>query len=98
MATTVKTCDLSGEIAAHLFEMLNRDLVKVERPYGVYGGLYIITDTEPMELCYPEGWYYAKGALRNKHQSTTGAYSEVMMIDSDGEYWNERAKYCTLDN
>ena len=58
----------------------------------------IVTDTEPKDLVYPEGWYYAKGSFRNKHMSSTGIYSEVLMMKSDGSFWGDEAKYCTLDS
>ena len=43
----------------------------------------------------PEGWYYAKGSLRNKHTSTTGLYEEILMLKSNGNWWEDTALYCT---
>jgi hypothetical protein len=86
-----KTSDLSGEVAAKLFEMLNWGKLTYTRT-GTYK--VITTDVEPNELVYPEGWYYGKGAFRNKHESSTGIYDEIDMITSDGQDWGELAPYC----
>ena len=91
----VKTCDLSGEVAGKLFEMLNYGEVQYHRE-GTWK--YIVTDVEPSKLCYPEGWYYGKGCLRNKHTSTNGVYSEIDMMTSDGRMWEDIATYCTLQS
>ena len=96
MAQTVKTCDLSKDVAANLFCLLNEGKVF----YGISDimpGNILITDVEPKNLIYPEGWYYAKGSYRNKHNSSTGAYSSVIMLKKDGSFWEDTAKYCTAD-
>lgn len=89
----VKACDYNEYIAAVVFKMLNEGNVKLcqleTHPY-----MQIETDIEPCELTYPEGWYYGNGCLRNKHESTTGAYYEVRMVKSDGTRWGDIAKYC----
>ena len=95
MAEVVKTCDLSGEVAARLFEMLNYDSVKVQRQITAFSHCVIVTDVEPNKLRYPEGWYYGKGSFRNKHESSTGIYDEIPMVTTSGEYWGDIAKYCT---
>lgn len=97
MATKViKVCDMDKYTAARLFEMLNPGKVMVKRKLkGV--GTVIITDTEPKDLTYPEGWYYAKGRFTNKHHSTTGLYSEVEMYTSEDKSWEYLATYCTLN-
>ena len=87
----VKTCDLSSEVAAKLFEMLNFGKIAYTRT-GTQK--LITTDVEPDQLLYPEGWYYGKGAFRNKHESTTGIYEEVEMVTSNGESWGDLAPYC----
>lgn len=94
MARVVKMCDMPASIAARVFMALNPEIVKVRR-HKVFLHLTIVTDVEPKELTYPEGWYYAKGRFRNKHMSTTGAYSEITMRKSDGTLWGDLAKYCT---
>ena len=81
----IKTCDLSGHAAAKLFVSINHGRVKLVQ-HEDYETL--VTDIDPRCLDYPEGWYYAKGNFRNKHNSTTGAYSEITMQKSNGEYWN----------
>ncbi len=91
-AKTVKMCDLNGAVAAKVFESLNYGKVTYDKN-GRFGPV-LITDMEPMDLTYPEGWYYAKGCFRNKHQSTTGIYSEVPMMKRNGKQWD--AAYCTL--
>lgn len=90
MAKTIKMCDLSEDIVANVFMMLNPGKVKYDKDESI-----IITDVEPEDLVYPEGWYYAKGTFRNKHTSTNGFYAEIEMIKSNGESWKDYAKYCT---
>ena len=97
MAKTVKMCDMSGEIAAIVFQKLNSKDVILGEVKGT-SELIIATDVEPAELVYPEGWYYAKGCFRNKHTSSTGAYEEIRMVKVDGTSWKELANYSTLDN
>ena len=98
----VKTSDLPSNIALKLFVELNKNNVKVSNFYKVFPGScladpVIITDREPRDLIYPEGWYYAKGSFRNKHTSSTGIYEEISMIKPNGDFWQDSAKYCTLD-
>ena len=92
-AKEVKMCDLPARIAALVFKSLNYG--KLELYIDGYGNRYIITDVEPKHLTYPEGWYYAKGAFRNKHNSTTGVYEEICMRKTNGDFWSRCAKYCT---
>lgn len=96
MANTIKTCDLSGHIAAQLFVMLNDGKVEFCPSRDSYPYRALVSDIKPTELTYPEGWYYAKGAFRNKHQSTTGLYEEVSMVKSNGEPWVKYCSECTL--
>ena len=99
MAETIKMCDMSIAVATKVFEMLNPGRVHVKKPGDDWCTRYfIITDIEPKELIYPEGWYYAKGAFRNKHTSTNGYYSEAVMRNSQGDFWKERARYCTWED
>ena len=95
MATTVKMCDMSKQIAIRVFQMLNGHNVQLKE-HGPFGTV-IVTDIEPENLVYPEGWYYAKGSFRNKHTSTTGIYEEVTMLRSNGSLWGDSANYCTLE-
>ena len=71
----------------YVFEM---DVPTYKPVFGTGGGVLIITDLDPNRLVYPEGWYYAKGHLRNKHTSTTGLYSEVAMVNSAYQPWGAR--------
>jgi len=96
MAKTVKMCDMNKAIASRVFQMLNGSNVRLKETYSYFGTI-IVTDIEPKDLVYPEGWYYAKGALRNKHTSTTGSYDEIRMVKSNGVAWEDIANYCTLD-
>lgn len=89
---TIKSCDMPVTDAVWLFGRYNRGKVKVNtRGFE----MFIVTDTEPKDLVYPEGWYYAKGTFRNKHESTTGIYSEIDMLMSDGTPWRDKAPYQT---
>lgn len=89
---TVKVCDMRAKDVAQIFLMLNKDSVNLkEEPFGVT----IVTDIEPDKLLYPEGWYYAKGSLRNKGTSSTGMYEEIPMFRKDGESWADYARYST---
>ena len=95
---SVKMCDMSKCIAASVFQKLNASKVTLkEDPFSYYEDLIIVTDVEPSDLVYPEGWYYANGNFRNKYNSTTGMYEEVRMVDSTGESWAGKATYCTKD-
>lgn len=95
MAQIVKSCDYPDYIAVTVFEMLNDGIVEGEM--NIHGEYVIVTDTEPKNLNYPEGWYYAKGRFRNKHKSTTGLYYEVEMFTKKGKMWRDIADYCTLN-
>lgn len=94
MAETVKMCDMSAKIAAVVFQCLN--YTKIQLKIDRCGNRSIITDVEPKNLTYPEGWYYAKGCFRNKHMSSTGMYEELPMYKTNGERWRDFARYCTL--
>lgn len=93
MAKTIKSCDFNLGIAVKVFEMLNSGKVQ-KKILGM--NTVLVTDVEPKDLVYPEGWYYAKGSFRNKHTSTTGLYEEIKMCKSDSSFWGDYVKYCTL--
>ena len=95
-AKVVKMCDMPVTIATRVFEMLNPGNVQLRKNNAFFRTI-IVTDIEPKNLIYPEGWYYAKGRFRNKHTSSTGAYSEVIMRKSDGTLWADLVTYCTLE-
>ena len=89
---TVKTADLAASLAANLFAALNPMDVEYMRyhPFNQSSlpeiGL-IVTDTNPDELYYPEGWYFSKGFFRNKHNTTSGLYEEIPVYKRDGTPW-----------
>ncbi len=92
-AKQVKSCDLDGRVAAQLLELLNPNNVKFHnRAFGEW----VVTDTEPSQLTYPEGWYYKNGYFLNKGQSTNGFFKEIVMMTSKGDFWGDKAKYSTL--
>lgn len=97
MAKTIKMADMTGEIAAKVFEMLNDGKVKITNSSILEGMFYIVTAVEPKDLFYPEGWYYAKGFFRNKHNSSNGVYHEIEMIKPTGESWKRVAMYSTQE-
>lgn len=86
----IKTCNLTGLIASKLFVMLNPSVRLLKISVAKY---IIVTDVEPGELIFPEGWYYAKGTFRNKHNSS-GIYYEVPMYTTSGVSWGELVNYC----
>ena len=89
-----KTSNLDAITAALVLSIYNPDTILIMPISAFTPEIGIFTDTEPMDLVYPEGWYYAKGTFRNKHTSSNGMYSEVMMFHKDGRRWD--ATYCTL--
>lgn len=93
MPKTVKMCDMYGDVAARVFAMLNPENVRLNEVSVTNRRISIVTDTEPKDLTYPEGWYYAKGCLTNKHKSTSGMYAAVDMFKTNGDIWD--APYCT---
>ena len=95
MARSIKSCDFPVAIAVRVFKMLNNNYVEILLDEQLK--LAIITDVEPKELIYPEGWYFAKGYFRNKHTSSTGIYDEIPMMKKDGTLWGDLVKYCTLE-
>jgi hypothetical protein len=95
MAKTVEMCNMDILIAMEVFAKLNAGKVRVRERWGTPDTV-IITDIEPSQLVYPEGWYYAKGSFQNKNTSTTGGYCQVHMQKSNGKSWADLAKYCTL--
>jgi hypothetical protein len=91
---TKKMCDMNKNIAAKVFVLLNNNRISIDNIDNMR--MFLITDTEPKDLLYPEGWYYAKGRFTNKHNTSTGLYEEIYMMKSSGESWQQSATYCTL--
>lgn len=91
MAKQIKSCDYKGKIAAMVFVSINPG---VRLDYLDEFNVKLVTDIEPKDLIYPQGWYYSKGSFKNKHLSTTGLYDEVPIFKTNGTIWS--ADYCTL--
>ena len=106
MAETKKMCDMPEKIAATVLQMLNGGVSKIELRWhrnSKYNNCHaspmcftIVTDIEPKNLVYPEGWYYSSGYFSNKYCSTTGVYSEVYMEKFNGTPWEKLATYRTI--
>lgn len=82
-----KMADLPVNVAVTVFKTLN--LLKIKVLKDECGNRAIVAFTSPDKLRYPKGWYYAKGTFRNKHNSTNGQYSEVIMLMPNGRCWDE---------
>lgn len=90
MTRTVKMVNLPVRLAARIFASLNQESVVYQRfnPFGGDSGYGVIVSyVDPDELIYPEGWYFAKGHFRNKHNTDGGIYYEIPMYQSGGELW-----------
>ena len=90
MARSVKMCDVSAKIAAMVFKELNPgqiELIELDN-----GEVNIVTDIEPIDLVYPEGWYYAQGKFRNNHKSII-SINYATMLNSKNELWQRNAPY-----
>jgi hypothetical protein len=87
MTKVFKMADLPVGFALKIFKVLNFFAVSVKK--DGYGNYAIFSSLPPNILTYPKGWYYAKGCFRNKHNSTSGAYSEVIMLAPNGRSWSE---------
>lgn len=83
----VKTCDLPKSAAIAAFVALNEDEGKELEVKAVARSYVIQSVQDPAEMLFPGGWYFAKGSLRNKHHSTTGAYAEIEVVDATGRSW-----------
>lgn len=85
----VKTCDMDGKAAAAAFIGLNAlegtEIALIINP-GTYSPI-MKTSYDPANMVFPNGWYFAKGSVRNKHHSTTGFYDEVPVMDGNSELW-----------
>lgn len=98
IAETVKMADMDADIASTVFMKLNPMAVAVLKE-GCH--TTIVTNIEPKELIYPEGWYYDHGSFTNRATSSDGYYSEIRMIKEsknpgeEGEFWGKLAKYST---
>jgi hypothetical protein len=87
MAKLVNVADLPVSVALFLLKILNIFVVSVKRDET--GNYAIFSRFPPNLLKYPNGWYYAKGCFRNKHNTTTGQYTEVIMLAPNGRGWDD---------
>lgn len=111
-AETVKMADMDANIAATVFMKLNPMVVAVLKEGFCDGAddslsasktyyTTIVTDVEPKDLVYPEGWYYDHGSFTNRATSSDGFYTEIRMIKEsknpgvEGEFWGKTARYST---
>ena len=78
----VKTCDFDAKAAIAAFAALNQTEGKAVGVKSESWPYAIETSSDPAKMLFPAGWYFAKHALRNKHHSTTGAYSEIDVMDA----------------
>lgn len=85
-STPENPADINVKDAAKQFDEAN-EAVRFSPDYYGPGSGAIITDTNPAELNFPDGWYYAKGNFRNKYNTSNPVYDEIPMIKSDGTMW-----------
>lgn len=86
----IKTCDLDINAAVAAFVGLNGLTDIVLTNPGEYPPV-LQTSYDPASLAFPQGWYFAKHSVRNKHHSTTGFYEEIPVKDDKGKLWQT---YC----
>ena len=99
MAKVVKMCDMNRDTIANVFVALNSGKmeysyasdIKLEIPIT---GVVLVTDFEPKELAYPEGWGYENGVFCNKYKDFR---TSIYMVRRNGKFWADTAKYCTGD-
>lgn len=89
MARKIKANNLSGKVAARLFADLNKDYVEFVEYDFKAPVLKCQIDPNDMRLIYPDGWYFGKGTFRNKHQSDSGLYEEIAMVNGDNQWQSE---------
>ena len=91
MAKKIESRDYNAKIAAIVFAELNKSFVKYEHTQC---GMLLICKISPDDdrLVYPDGWYPAKGYLRNKHFSSSGLYGETPLCKPDGSMWSTVAQ------
>lgn len=87
----VKTCDLPKSAAVAAFVGLNEAEGKKLMTKTEGQSFYLEAIQDPAGMLYPSGWYFAKCHLRNKHNSTTGLYDQVRVVDITGHSWMTHA-------
>ena len=79
----VRTADLPLSIVVRVLESLNRGKI-ILVTYG--DDITIVTDTNPRQFNFPEGWYFSNGVFTNKFHATRH-YSEAKIVNSRGSTW-----------
>ena len=79
----VRTADLPLSIVVRVLESLNRGKI-ILVTYG--DDITIVTDTNPRQFIFPEGWYCSNGVFTNKFHATRH-YSEAKIVNSRGSTW-----------
>ena len=87
MKKAVGMADFPVKLVLIVFKMLNPLSVKVLK--DECGRYAIMCFNIPSRLRYPKGWYYEKGCFRNKHNTSTGNYSEILMLLPSGYFWGD---------
>lgn len=80
-----KMCDAPIDVAIRVLCALNPG--KVEAINHPILGLVVITNEDPNNLVYPEGWHYSEGCFCNKHNIATGLYEETLVLKPKGKRW-----------
>ena len=83
---TLEMRDLSLDMAAKVFEILNNGNLEI---VTLYGNPYILTNVEPKDLVYPSGWYYNYGFFRAFHVEN----EFIELYDRSGISWSKKASY-----
>jgi predicted methyltransferase len=79
----VRTADLPISIVVRVLESLNRGKI-ILVTYG--DDITIVTDTNPRQFNFPEGWYFSNGVFTNKFHASRH-YSEAKIVNSRGSTW-----------
>ena len=91
MPKVVRMADISAREAAKILVAHNCGEVAYLpfNPFNLNGPECgaILSVVDPRELTYPEGWYFAKGNFRNKHNTVSGRYEEIPVYRPNGEPW-----------
>ena len=88
MARKIKTQNLPGHIAAQLFAMLNKKYVTYKITECGKPVLVISINPNDVRILYPDGWYFGDSSFRNKHQSDSGLYDEITVVNPDMILWD----------
>lgn len=95
MARVVRMNDMNRDTIAKVFVTLNSGRMKYSFASDVnleipIPGVVLVTDAEPKDLTYPEGWGYDNGVFCNKYKSDM---TSIFMVKRNGKFWADIAKY-----